>query len=107
MRSATAHKIYESDERFEVLSAGTDTTANTVLTRELLVWADTIVAMDKPHRNFIQRKFKDIYKTKRITCLYIPDDYEYMQPELVNIIQHRVETEFLKGHLRPKAIENM
>jgi predicted protein tyrosine phosphatase len=31
MRSATAHKIYENDDRFEVDSAGTDRTANVVL----------------------------------------------------------------------------
>ncbi|MFN8350629.1 MAG: hypothetical protein U0U25_04105 [Flavobacteriales bacterium] len=31
MRSATAHKIYENDNRFEVDSAGTDRTANVVL----------------------------------------------------------------------------
>ena len=30
MRSATAHKIFETDERFEVKSAGTDKTANTI-----------------------------------------------------------------------------
>jgi predicted protein tyrosine phosphatase len=82
MRSATAQKIYETDSRFEVKSAGTDQAANTVLTRELLEWADAIVVMEKAHRNVIQKKFKDIYTTKRITCLFIPDDYDYMQPEL-------------------------
>lgn len=35
MRSATAHKIFENDDRFDVKSAGTDQTASTVLTREL------------------------------------------------------------------------
>lgn len=43
MRSPTAHKIYESDTRFEVKSAGTDKTANTVLTEQILNWADSIV----------------------------------------------------------------
>lgn len=56
MRSATAHKIYETDNRFEVKSAGTDKTANTVLTRELLEWADTIIVMEKTHGYFIQKK---------------------------------------------------
>ena len=106
MRSATAHKIYEADNRFEVKSAGTDKTANTVLTRELLEWADTIVVMENTHRNVIQKKFKDIYKTKRITCLYIPDDYDYMQPELINVMRHSVETVYNKGLLRPKTTEN-
>ena len=34
MRSATAHRIYENDNRFEVKSAGTDKTANTVIRRK-------------------------------------------------------------------------
>lgn len=36
MRSATACKIYENDIRFEVKSAGTDETANSVLSEEIL-----------------------------------------------------------------------
>jgi predicted protein tyrosine phosphatase len=55
MRSATAHKIYESDDRFEVKSAGTDKSANTVLTEEILNWADSIVVMEKHHRNHIRK----------------------------------------------------
>ncbi len=36
MRSLTAHKIYENDDRFDVKSAGTDKTANNVLTDDLV-----------------------------------------------------------------------
>jgi len=85
MRSATAHKIYENDERFHVKSAGTDKTADTVLTNELLNWADSIIVMEKHHRNYIRGHFPDIYKTKKIVCLYIPDEYDYMQTELIEI----------------------
>ncbi|POY36751.1 protein tyrosine phosphatase [Solitalea longa] len=91
MRSATAHKIYENDNRFEVKSAGTDKTANTVLTSELLNWADSVVVMEKHHRNHIREHFPDIYKNKKIVCLYIPDDYDYMQTELIVLLKDRVE----------------
>lgn len=103
MRSATAHKIFETDDRFEVKSAGTDKTANTVLTNEILSWADSIVVMEKTHRNIIQKKFKDIYKTKRITCLYIPDDYDFMQPELIAILRDKVDQVYNQGLLSPRA----
>jgi len=53
MRSATAEVIYKNDERFEVKSAGTDSTANTILSIDLLNWADSIVVMEKEHRNFL------------------------------------------------------
>jgi|GEM_PF-432832 len=91
MRSATAHKIYENDKRFDVKSAGTDKSANTVITNEILSWADSIVVMEKHHRNFIRQKFPEIYANKKIVCLYIPDDYDYMQSELIGIIKDKVE----------------
>ena len=96
MRSATAHKIYENDMRFEVKSAGTDTSANTVLSVELLNWADSIVVMEKHHRNFIRQKYPEIYKTKKIVCLYIPDDYDYMQTELISIMKDKVEDVYMR-----------
>lgn len=91
MRSATAHKIYEADERFEVKSAGTDNSANTVLNKDLLEWADSVVVMEKHHRNFIRKHYPEIYKKKKIVCLYIPDDYDFMQPLLISILKDKVE----------------
>lgn len=91
MRSATAHKIYETDTRFEVKSAGTDKSASTVLTDELLNWADSVIVMEKHHRNHIRKHFPDIYKNKRIVCLYIPDYYDYMQTELISILKDKME----------------
>lgn len=65
MRSATAHKLYENDDRFEVDSAGTDRTANAVLEEWHLEWADAIVVMEKQHRNKIRERFPDRYEKSR------------------------------------------
>ena len=91
MRSATAQKIYENDVRFEVKSAGTDESADTPLTLELLEWAESIVVMEKHHRNYIRKHFPEIYRTKKIVCLYIPDVYKYMQPELIELLKIKIE----------------
>jgi len=91
MRSATAHRIFETDERFEVKSAGTDPSAACVLSVEHLNWADAIIVMEKVHRNAIRKQFPDIYDKKRIVCLYIPDEYDFMQPELIAILKDKVE----------------
>jgi len=91
IRSATAHAIYENDSRFEVKSAGIDKTATTVLTEEIVNWADSIVVMEKCHRNYIRKHFPNIYKNKKIVCLHIPDNYDYMQPELIALLKERVE----------------
>ncbi len=97
MRSITAEKIYQRDERFIVSSAGTDKTADTILTREILDWADTIVVMEKHHRNFIREHFPEIYESKKIVCLYIPDEFYFMQPELITTLQMKFEDVYRRG----------
>lgn len=91
MRSLTAEKLYEHDQRFVVKSAGTDPSARVCLSEELLVWADGIVVMEKHHRNFIRKRFPLLYENKRIVCLYIEDEYEFMQQELVVLLKYRFE----------------
>ena len=99
MRSATAHKIFESDPRFEIKSAGTDDTATVRLSNELLEWADAIVVMEKHHRNKIRKNYPDVYKRKPIVCLYIPDDYDFMQPDLIEILKMKFEDVYKRGLL--------
>lgn len=97
MRSATAHKIYEHDLRFEVKSAGTHRSAETVLTKELLDWSDTILVMEDRHRNYIQRMYPEISGTKTILCLEIPDKYDYMHKDLIALLRQEVELSNKKG----------
>ncbi len=99
MRSATAHEIYAADPRFEVKSAGTDKTANTVISLALLEWADAIVVMEKNHRNAIRQKFPRIYETKKIVCLYIRDEYDFMDAELINLLKLKFESVYNRGLL--------
>lgn len=91
MRSATAHQIYSNDPRFQVRSAGTHRSAETVLSKELLEWAEVVVVMEDRHRNFIFRMYPEIARTKRIVCLDIPDNYDYMQDELITLLRARFE----------------
>jgi predicted protein tyrosine phosphatase len=100
MRSATAHKIYEDDTRFEVKSAGTHKSATVPLTQELLDWADAIVVMEKMHRNVIQNGYSSIYESKTIVCLYIPDEYDFMQPELIKLLKVKFEDVYSRGLLK-------
>jgi predicted protein tyrosine phosphatase len=99
MRSATAHEMYRHDPRFEVLSAGTDILAEQELNSELLAWADAIVVMEKHHRQFIRKYYPEVYQQKRIVCLYLPDDYLYMEPELIAALRERVEEVYRRGLL--------
>lgn len=97
MRSATAHVLYAADTRFEVRSAGTDSNAAVPLTRMLLDWADSVVVMERVHRNHIRKHYPDIYECKQVVCLYIPDEYDYMQAELTTLIKARFENVYSRG----------
>jgi predicted protein tyrosine phosphatase len=94
LRSRTAEDIFKDDRRFEVKSAGTHSCANNIITKELLEWADHIFVMEKRHRNIIHKRYPDIYKNKRIMCLYIPDIYDYMDEKLIGILKMKINKYF-------------
>jgi predicted protein tyrosine phosphatase len=91
MRSATAEKIYADDERFCADSVGTDRTATVRIEDWHLEWADYIVVMERAHRGKIQRLFPQKWHTKPIHCLHIPDVFDFMQPELVELLRQKFE----------------
>jgi predicted protein tyrosine phosphatase len=43
--------------------------------------------MEKAHKNRLSARFKAHLNGKRVICLHIPDDYEYMQPELLKLLE--------------------
>ncbi len=90
-RSRTAAEIYKADKRFEVRSAGVAKDAFTIVNLENLTWADFIIVMEKTHRNKIRKQFNDIYRTKNIICLYIDDEFDFMEQELIRLIERRFE----------------
>jgi predicted protein tyrosine phosphatase len=46
--------------------------------------------MEKAHRAKLQQKFKTSLKKARVICLDIPDDYEFMDPVLIRLLEARV-----------------
>jgi predicted protein tyrosine phosphatase len=46
--------------------------------------------MESVHRRRLQKSFGKILIAKKITVLGIPDDYEYMDAELVRILRAKV-----------------
>ena len=64
--------------------------ANVPLSSEQIEWADIIFVMEKTHRNKLNRKFQSSLKGKRVICLDIPDDYEFMDPVLIRMLESRV-----------------
>jgi predicted protein tyrosine phosphatase len=74
----------------EVASAGLNNDAESPLTGELIEWADLIFVMERSHRNRLTTRHRASLKGKRIICLDIPDEYEYMDPALAALLRARV-----------------
>lgn len=90
LRSPTAEQVFSSRPDIEVASAGTNHDADNPLTAELVEWADIIFVMEKTHRNKLQKRFRASLKKARIICLDIPDEFEFMDPMLVRLLETRV-----------------
>jgi predicted protein tyrosine phosphatase len=90
LRSPTAEQVFSGWSGIEVASAGLDPAADEPLTPELIEWADLIFVMEKMHRRKLSGKFRAHLNRQRVICLDIPDEYEYMEPALVEILKKRV-----------------
>ncbi len=89
LRSPTAEHVFAKWPNIETDSAGLNNDAETTLTPEQIDWADLIFVMEKAHRNRLTHKFKKHLKNKRVICLDIPDEYEYMDANLVRLLEVR------------------
>lgn len=90
LRSPTAEAIFRDTPGWEVASAGTNRDAETPVSRDLLEWADVAVCMEKRHRDVLRQNFKGALPDDRILTLGIPDDYEFMDAELTNMLRRLV-----------------
>lgn len=90
LRSPTAEQVFANWPGIAVSSAGLDNDAEVTVTPELLEWADIIFVMERKHRKRLSEKFKPHLRNKRVICLEIPDSYDFMAPELVELLKARV-----------------
>lgn len=90
LRSPTAEQVFADWPDIETLSAGTNNDAENPLSDEDVEWADIIFVMEKAHRNKVQQKHRSALKDKRLICLHIPDEYDYMDPALVLLLKAKV-----------------
>jgi predicted protein tyrosine phosphatase len=90
LRSPTAEVVFAEYEGLEVDSAGLDRGAETLLSSEAIKWADIIFVMEKSHRRKLVKNFQPWLKSKRVISLDIPDEYEYMDLALVELLKKKV-----------------
>jgi predicted protein tyrosine phosphatase len=89
-RSRTAEELFK--DRFETKSAGLFN--DNPVTDSEIEWADKIAVMEDFQRSEIAKRFPKQYIQKQIISLDIPDTYSYNQPELVEILNSKVDELF-------------
>lgn len=88
-RSRTAEYIFKNDSRFAIRSAGLSPKSDRKISENDLNWADLIVVMEKNQRTKISETYTHLFLPK-IEILEIPDDYEFMDEELIEMLTERI-----------------
>ncbi len=94
LRSPTAERLYSDIPGLEVRSAGLGSEASVPVTSELVEWADIVFVMESRQRNKLHKLIGDLFDRKKVVCLHIPDDYDFMDPLLVRILQDKLNPYF-------------
>jgi predicted protein tyrosine phosphatase len=90
IRSLTVEHLLARNPAFQVRSAGTSPQACIRVNAGHLGWADLIFVMEKCHQQMLRAQFPDALNGKSVICLDIPDEFAYMDDDLVDIIWSRL-----------------
>ena len=89
-RSPTAEVMYRQDPRVEVRSAGTSAKAAHTVSQKDIEWAEIILCMEPKHARLLKQRFGG-QTLPPIKVADIPDEYEYRDEELVELLRGEIE----------------
>ncbi|MBU2583152.1 MAG: protein tyrosine phosphatase [Alphaproteobacteria bacterium] len=89
-RSPTPEREFKRIPRIATRSAGTSRSARRRITIGDIRWADLILVMEEKHKSQITAGFRAETRYKQIHVLDIPDDYLFMDPELIALLREKV-----------------
>src|SRR4029079_13928560 len=89
-RSPTAERLFDGVCGVEARSSGVSPDADEPLTADLIEWAELIFVMEETHRTKLNRAFGTALRGKRIVNLDVPDQFEFLDPELSQVLWDRV-----------------
>ena len=90
-RSPTAEKIYADRPLVIARSCGTNKGARKKVSKGDLQWADLVLVMEQKHRQRLLAEYPGETRFKELHVLDIPDNYRFMDPELIEEITAVVE----------------
>lgn len=86
-RSPTAERVFAVGYGLSTRSAGTSKHAKHTVSLKDIAWADMIFVMEQKHKQNIKEKFAQQLQHKKVVVLNIPDDFPYMDEELIEILK--------------------
>ncbi|QCW28862.1 phosphotyrosine protein phosphatase [Lysobacter enzymogenes] len=89
-RSPTAEAVWRNHPDLRSRSAGTSPNARRRVSADDIRWADAIFVMENKHRSRLQAEFGRVVANTPVHVLDIPDEYQYMDPELVDLLKASV-----------------
>jgi predicted protein tyrosine phosphatase len=89
-RSATAERLFCKRPDLDVRSAGIGPDALVRVNSRMLDWADVVFVMEERHRRQLEEMLPGHAALARTVSLDIPDEYEFLDPELVDLLNARV-----------------
>jgi predicted protein tyrosine phosphatase len=90
-RSPTAERMFRGHPVIVARSAGTSLSARHRISHADIDWADVIMVMEGKHRERIVADYARMIEHTPIHVLDIPDDYKFMDPELIEVLEQTVE----------------
>lgn len=97
-RSPTAERVWRKTSGLNVRSAGTSPRARRTLRHDDILWADVIFVMEEKHKSRVLSEFRQAASRKEMHVLDIPDDFKFMDPELVELLHDKCAPILLDGH---------
>jgi protein-tyrosine phosphatase len=88
-RSRTAEHIFKNDCRFNIRSVGLSPKSDRKISENDLNWADLVFVMETEQRSKICSLYMHL-EIPTVEILHIPDDYEFMDKELVEMLTDRI-----------------
>ena len=88
-RSKTAESIFRNQNRFYIKSAGLSPKSPSQISESKIIWSDAVMVMEDAHKNRIMGQFRYL-SLPPIFVLHIEDEYEYMNKELIEILEERI-----------------
>lgn len=82
--------MFKNHPRYDARSAGTSDSARIKVTDCHLGWADMIFCMEHKHADQLRERFPDELGDKPLITLRIPDDYQFMDPELIELLREKL-----------------